>query len=205
MNWKKLHYFSGLVITVFILFHLINHFVSLAGLDQHILLMEALRRVYRFFIIEFLLLAAIGIQIYSGIKLFVKNRKSAKGFFRKIQLYSGLYLAIFFIIHLSAVFAGRWILKLDTNVYFGIAGLNTFPFLLFFIPYYGLAICSFFGHIASIHFIKMRKSVLGLTPRAQSYTILIFGVLFTLITFYGLTDGFRGVEIPTEYYILIGK
>jgi len=96
-------------------------------------------------------------------------------------------------------------LGLDTNFYFGVAGINTFPFSLFFVPYYGLAILSFFAHIASIHAHKMKKNIFGFLPYQQSNVILIFGVIITLVIFYGLTNHFNGVEIPKEFNILIGK
>jgi hypothetical protein len=114
-------------------------------------------------------------------------------------------LAIFFIIHLSAVFGGRIFLQLDTNFYFGVSGVNTFPFNLFFVPYYGLAVLAFFGHIAAIHRKKMRMSILGLSPDKQAVAILIIGVVFSIALFAGLTDYFKGVEIPAAYHVLIGR
>jgi hypothetical protein len=148
---------------------------------------------------------SVFVQIISGIKLFKLSRKTAISNFDKLHIWTGLYLAFFFIIHLSAILGGRLFLHLDTNFYFGVAGLNSFPFILFFIPYYGLAILSFFGHIASIHSKKMKQSVLGLTPNIQSIAILIFGFLLTILIFYGLTNHFKGVAIPKEYEMLIGK
>ena len=162
MRIKSLHYFSGIVIAVFVAFHLLNHAVSVFGAEQHIAVMKLLRVVYRNVFVETLLLATVLVQIITGLWLFSKGRKWASTFFEKLQIWSGLYLAIFFLIHLSAVLGGRWVLHLDTNFYFGVAGLNTFPFNLFFIPYYGLAVVSFFGHIAAIHQRKMRKTILGL-------------------------------------------
>jgi hypothetical protein len=100
---------------------------------------------------------------------------------------------------------GRLILKLDTNFYFGVAGLNTFPFNLFFIPYYGLAIFSFFGHIAAIHRKKMKISILGVSPIYQSKIILITSFLLIILIFYGLTNHFRGMAIPKEYKVLVGS
>ena len=202
---KKLHYFSGLTITIFVGIHLFNHAWSIFGAEKHIELMKILRLFYRNIFVETILLSAVLIQIISGIKLFIVNRKIAVSHFEKLHIWSGMYLALFFVIHLSAVLGGRFILKLDTNFYFGVAGLNTFPFNLFFVPYYGLAIISFFGHIAAIHAKKMQISILGLTAQQQSITILVFGIALTLLIFYGLTNGFKGVEIPKEYGILIGK
>lgn len=155
--------------------------------------------------IEAILLIAVLVQIISGLKLFKTSGKTASTCFEKLHIWTGLYLAIFFIIHLSAVFGGRYFLHLDTNFYFGVAGLNSFPTNLFFIPYYGLAIFSFFGHMASIHSKKMQKQVFSLTPNMQATIILTFGILLTLTIFYGLTDHFHGVKIPKEYNILIGK
>ena len=205
MSIKKLHFFSGLTITIFVGIHLFNHVWSIFGAEAHIELMNIFRLFYRNIFVEIILLSTVLVQIISGIKLFIVNKKIAVSHFEKLHIWSGMYLALFFIIHLSAVLGGRFILKLDTNFYFGVAGLNTFPFNLFFVPYYGLAIISFFGHIAAIHIKKMRISILGLTAQQQSKVILAIGIALTLLIFYGLTNGFRGVEISKEYGILIGK
>lgn len=202
---KKLHYISGVTITVFIGLHLFNHFWSIFGAEKHIEMMNTLRLFYRNIFIESILLLAVFIQIFSGLKLFKINRKIATNNFEKIQIWSGLYLAVFFIIHLTAIFVGRLILKLDTNFYYGVAGLNTFPYNLFFVPYYMLAILSFFGHIAAIHNKKMKQTFFRLSPNKQSIAILTFGIILTVIIFYGLTNHFNGVTIPKEYNVLIGK
>jgi hypothetical protein len=205
MNIKKLHYFSGITISIFVGLHLFNHLFSLFGADAHIDLMNDFRIVYRNLIVETILLFAVLIQVFSGIKLFLKKSKTVLFFFEKLQIWTGLYLAFFLTIHISAVLSGRFILNLDTNFYFGVAGLNTFPLNLFFIPYYGLGIISFFAHISAIHSIKMKNKILGVEPIKQSYIILISGVILTLVILYGLTNGFNGVDIPKEYKIIIGK
>lgn len=205
MNIRKVHYISGLIITIFVGLHLFNHCCSIFGADKHIELMNTLRHFYRNIFVETILLLAVVTQIYSGLNLFRTKRQSAKTFFEKLHVGTGLYLAVFFVIHLSAVLAGRLLLHLDTNFYFGVAGLNNFPTNLFFIPYYALAIISFFGHIAAIHSYKMQANILGLTPNKQSSIILTLGIVLTLIIFYGLTNHFQTVQIPAEYNVLIGK
>jgi len=205
MTTKKIHFISGLTITVFVGLHLFNHTLSIFGSDTHIEIMNTLRLFYRNIFFETVLLIAVLVQIISGLNLFKTNRKIATTQFEKLHIWTGLYLAIFFIIHLTAVLGGRLFLHLDTNFYFGVAGLNSFPFSLFFIPYYGLAILSFFGHIASIHSKKMKQIIFGLSPNKQSIIILIFGLLLTIVIFYGLTNHFNGFIIPSEYNILIGK
>ena len=205
MNTRKMHFISGLTLTIFIGFHLLNHFMSLLGVEAHIAMMDNLRIVYRNPIVETVLLLAAALQIFSGLKLIAKFRTTNTHFFDTLRVWSGLYLAGFLLIHVGAVLTGRFILDLDTNIYFGAAGLNAFPFNLFFIPYYALAILAFFGHIASIHFRKMKNNIFGLSPILQSKLIVLIGFLATLLVLYGLTNGFTGMEIPSEYNILIGK
>ena len=205
MIFKKLHHLSGITISIFVVFHLLNHLYSLFGASSHIEMMSQLRVVYRLMAVEILLLLSVSIQIVSGIQLFLKKRKAVSDFYVKLQVWTGLYLAFFFLIHVSAVLAGRLVLGLDTNFYFGVAGLNTFPLNLFFIPYYGLAIISFFGHLSAVHSKKMKMSILGVGPKKQSHGLLFFSVVLTLLILYGLTNGFTGFEIPDKYGVLIGK
>jgi hypothetical protein len=179
--------------------------MGIFGQEMHIHVMDKLRILYRNRFAESILLASVLVQIVSGFKLFLDTRKRKQKFFAKLQIWSGLYMAIFLIIHVGAVLSGRYILQLDTNFYFGVAGLNTFPILLFFLPYYSLAIMAFFGHIASIHAIKMKKEVMGISVVKQSRLILILGILITTIIIYSLTNGFAGVEIPENYNVLIGQ
>lgn len=190
---------------MFVGLHLFNHVCSIYGADKHIEIMNLFRLFYRNIFIEIILLLVVLVQIISGLKLFKTNRKLAVSNFDKLHIWTGLYLAFFFVIHLTAVLGGRFFLHLDTNFYFGVAGLNTFPMNLFFIPYYGLAIFSFFGHIACIHNKKMKQNIFSLTPNGQSRAILLFGICLTILIFYGLTNHFNGVKIPTEYNVLIGK
>lgn len=196
---RKIHFVSGITLTIFIGLHLANHLASIVGVDRHIEWMNAIRHFYRAPIIEFLLLAAVLMQMYSGIRLFLSKRKTTKIGFEKLHVFSGLYLAVFLVIHVSAVLAGRFILHLDTNFYFGAAGLSSFPVNLFFIPYYSLAILSFFGHIAAIHHCKMKNAMWGVSVNGQSKAILILGALVMLLILYGMTNGFMGATIPEEY------
>jgi hypothetical protein len=167
--------------------------------------MTTLRYFYRNILVESILLLAVAIQIYSGLKLFRLKRQTAKSLFEKLHIWTGLYLAIFFVIHLSAVLAGRLILNLDTNFYFGVAGLNSFPFNLFFIPYYLMAVVSFFGHISAIHNQRMTKTIFGFSPYRQSIILLTIGIGFAVFLICGLTNKFQGYQIPTEYNVIIGK
>ncbi len=201
---KRIHYYSGLTLTIFIGLHLFNHCYSLLGAARHIELMTVLRHFYRNIFVETIIVMAVVTQVVSGLKLFMAGRKTAGSGFEKLQLWTGFYLALFLVIHLGAVFAGRLLLDLDTNFYFGVAGLNSFPANLFFIPYYGLAIIAFFGHIAALHYKKMKRSIAGMTPGIQAKCIMIFAICLSVVILYGLTNSFKGVDIPPAYKVLTG-
>lgn len=205
MKLRTLHYYSGILLAGFILLHLTNHLIAMKGISAHIQFMENIRILYRNIVVESILLMAVMLQIFSGIKLYMQRKKEVDFFFEKLHLLSGLYLAFFLCIHVSAILAGRFILHLDTNFYFGAAGINTFPLMLFFVPYYALAILAVFGHIASIHAAKMRKNIFTLSPINQSQLILGLGFIVCFTIFYALTNHFQGIQLPVEYNVLIGR
>lgn len=189
---KKVHYFSGLFITIFIAFHLLNHAFAIINLEKHLAVMEIFRVVYRNIVVESLLLIAVCLQIYSGVKLVLNARKTAITIFDKLHIYSGLYLAMFLLIHVSAVLSARAIFHLDSNSYFGAAALNHYPKLFFFVPYYFFAILSFFTHIACIHFKKTAS-------KPQTYLVILFGFIIASFLMVALTNHFHGYAIPEEY------
>ena len=203
MMYRKIHFWSGLALAAFIALHLFNHLFSIVSPQSHIDVMESLRLFYRNPFVETILLAAVLSQVISGISLFRLNRKKSAGsIFERVHLWSGLYLAFFLVIHVGAVFSGRLLLHVDTNLYFGAAGLNSFPHLLFFVPYYSLAIVSFFAHLASVHNKKMKRDLFGLQPSTQSIIVVLLGVGLAFLILYGMTNGFKGIEIPTEYKLM---
>ena len=95
MTISKIHYLSGLIITIFIGLHLFNHFCSIFGADKHIEIMNFFRHFYRNIFVETILLLAVLVQIISGLKLFRTNQKIATSQFDKLHIWTGLYLAIF--------------------------------------------------------------------------------------------------------------
>lgn len=199
---RRVHYFSGIFLALFIGLHLVNHMLSIGGVQLHIDFMNALRLVYRNVFVETVLLLVVLLQMVSGLKLYRAQRTTATTFFEKVHLWSGLYMAVFFILHVSAILMGRYLLHLDTNFYFGAAGLNIFPLNLYFVPYYGLAILSFWGHVAAVHVQRARHPLWGLRPEAQGRVLLALGGLWLLLTFWGLTHHFQGFEIPEAYDFL---
>ena len=123
-TYRKLHYSTGIIIAAFVALHLFNHACSVVGAATHIQVMHALRLLYRNPVVEIWLLGAVLVQIITGLRLFRQKRRAVSTIFDKLHIYSGLYLALFLVIHVAAVLAGRLVLKLDTNFYFGVAGVK---------------------------------------------------------------------------------
>lgn len=180
------HYWSGLTLSVFIGFHLFNQLTALMGADAHIAVMQGLRAVYRHPVVETILLAAVVFQITTGLLMIFKQQRSTVA--EKIQVYSGLYLSFFLLVHVGAVLYGRS-LGLNTNFYFAAAGLNVYPATFFFIPYYLLAVCAVSLHVAAIHY---RKT--GSLP--WSCAISLAGLLAATLIISGFTNGFRWRPMP---------
>ena len=70
---KSLHYISGITLSVFIAFHLLNHLFALDGPDKHIQIMDQFRRVYRHPVVETLLMLVVLFQIVTEIRLINKR------------------------------------------------------------------------------------------------------------------------------------
>ncbi|RAK69445.1 hypothetical protein DLM85_00835 [Hymenobacter edaphi] len=190
---------------MFIFAHLINHLAVLAGVPAHRALMTALRTVYRQPLVEAVLLLAVLGQVGTGLWQAGQLRRRPLPAAARVQLWTGLYLAFFLLVHTGAVLAGRGYFGLDTNVYYAAAGLNTWPFPLFFGPYYLLAVAAVFGHLAAVH---VRKGAAVFGERAahrQAWALGGLGVALGLLILYGMTDGLRGLPIPPAYLRTLGR
>ena len=178
---KLIHYYTGLTLAVFIGFHLLNHLLILRSEALHIRFMNSARKIYRNRFVESLILLAVLLQVISGITLVILKWNKVENYFDRIQIASGLYLSFFLLNHVIAVLRGRYILKMDTNLYYGAGVMNMWPRKLFFIPYYSFAILSFFFHVACVHRIKMEKYASLPVATKQAFIIMGIGMLVTFL------------------------
>ncbi len=169
---RNLHRLSAIFIATFLCVHITNHLSGLAGVEAHIAFMGIARSVYRIYLIEFALLSAIGFQIASGITLVIRGWKQRRGFVSWLQAFSGLYLALFLLIHVGAIIYGRAILGLDTNFRYAAAGFHVPPWQWFFAPYYFLAVASLFTHVGCAVYWKLASS----WPIARRNALLILTI-----------------------------
>lgn len=144
---KVWHRTGAAILGLFILLHLGNHLLLFVSFDAHQLAMHCLRAVYRWPLLEAVLLLAVCIQLCSGALLAWRTRRGSMPALRW-QRWSGLALLAFLLIHVSAVLLGR-ASGLDTDINFAAAGLHHHPSWLFFAPYYTLAVVAIFLHLGA--------------------------------------------------------
>jgi succinate dehydrogenase/fumarate reductase cytochrome b subunit len=185
---RRLHRAAGAVLAVFLVAHVANHLAALAGLDAHISFMDAARRVYRQPVVEAVLLLCVVLQAASGLRMLWTGRQRRRGVLPWLQAGSGACVALFLAIHVVAVLAGR-MSGLDTNFYFAAAGLHVWPFVLFFVPYYFLAVAALFVHLGCA--LRRGRAVVALCAA-------VGGVAAALIVA-ALMGGIVPVDIPRVY------
>src|SRR4051812_19335610 len=114
MKLRKLHRLSAGVIATYALVHIANHLVALNGVASHIAFMKVARSVYRAGAVEWILLAAVAVQVATGLATVLRGWRERRGWVPWLQAGSGAYLAFFLLNHVGAVLYGRS-LGLDTN------------------------------------------------------------------------------------------
>jgi hypothetical protein len=95
------------IIILFIAPHIGNHLTGFRNGATHIAIMKAVRQLYRSEIVEPVLLTLIGFQILSGVALVRGRMRQRSDFFGTLQTMTGVYVGIYFLAHMTAVFSAR--------------------------------------------------------------------------------------------------
>ena len=149
MSLPRLHRLSAALLAAFIVAHILNHLVLLFGIEANRAMMEILRRVYRHPLVEPVLYVLFLSQIGLGLTMAFRGGAPTQTWPR-IQVVSGVILALFLIIHLAAPLSARHFYPgMDTNVFWAASVVSRPPFMWFFVPYYWLGVTALFGHVAA--------------------------------------------------------
>jgi len=198
MSLRVFHRGTAVVIAGFVIVHLANHLLSLYSIAAHIAFMKVARTVYRHPVIEFVLLVSVIFQGGSGLWMVVRGWSVRQGAVAWLQATSGGYLAVFLLIHVSAIMLGRFALHLDTNFYFAAAGFHVPPFQLFFIPYYLLAVVALFTHVGCACY----WSLGGRSPRLRRVALsvmVVTGCIAGVAIDLSLAGKLQPVTVPDRY------
>jgi hypothetical protein len=105
---------ASLILVLFIAPHLTNHMTGLLSGAAHIEFMKDARLLYRAPAFEPLLLSLVAFQVASGALLVRRRLRTASDIFGSLQTMTGVYVGIYFLAHLIAVFGARYS-GTDTN------------------------------------------------------------------------------------------
>ena len=182
----------------FLAAHLVNHLALVFGQATHIQLMDQLRVLYRFPILEALLIWVIARQVWAGIKQMRRfGPLKSKGRYR-VLVWSSLNLIFFLIIYLSAVAGGRWVLGLDTNIFFGGAGINVWPYALIFHTYYFLAAFCVLAHLGTVIWLRQRAAAPIFADQFYKGSLAL-GLIVAVLINLSLSGVLSDIVIPEAY------
>lgn len=151
---NKAHRITALILSLFLAQHLGAHLLAAFGPELHIGLLNAARALYRLWVVEAALIAALLAQVVMGLMLLWRRwRRGVTGFWGWAQVISGAYLAFFILNHTGAALTARWFTGLDTNFYWAASTLALPPLSYAFAIYYTAAVTALGAHIgAALYF-----------------------------------------------------
>jgi hypothetical protein len=98
---------ASAILLLFVGPHIANHLTGFWNGPVHIEVMNAVRLVYRDDFVQPMLLTLIGFQILTGTVLIRRRMRMPNDFLGTIQTMSGVYVGVYFLAHMTAVFAAR--------------------------------------------------------------------------------------------------
>jgi hypothetical protein len=199
-RWIRItHRTSAAVLAAFLAVHLLNHVAGLWGVGTHIAFMEKARLVYRSPALEPLLLAAVLVQIVTGIEQVRAGWGTRRGFWQRLQAISGLYLAFFLANHTFWVLVARVGYGLDSNFYLAATFLTIQPLPILFAPYYALGVFALFAHLACAAHFRIHGRVGDRVARmAIGSGAVIAGVNVAVFM-----SAFHDIHLPPAYRALV--
>ncbi|MGQ9425098.1 hypothetical protein ACXYTJ_06865 [Gilvimarinus sp. F26214L] len=199
-----IHRGLAVAILLFVVAHIFNHLVGLAGVEAHSEFMDSARAVYRNPVVEPVLLIAVFCQVLLGLYFVYRSWGDRAGFFQKAQVASGCYLALFLLARVGATLSARNVFDLDTNFFFAAAGMHTGAWAYFFVPYYFLVVSIFVHVAAAVHWALTRESD-SVAANRTGYVIMGMGAVVAITIVATLGGLFYEVVIPPEYGVMFNQ
>jgi hypothetical protein len=196
-RWRVVHGMTAGVLSLYVLFHLINHLFGLiGGPDAHAAVMKIGRVVYRSGVGEPLLVAAMLFQVGTGLYLAWRWSAAAQDFQRTYQVASGAYLSLFILGHMNSVFIyARSFLGIPTDWNFAIGaptGLIYDAWNIRLLPHYALGVFFVLSHLATgLRVVLITHGV----DRRHADRLWAAGVAMSIIVSTAIICGMCGIRI----------
>jgi hypothetical protein len=182
-GFRHVHASSAIVLGVFAMAHVFNHSLAIVSLGTHTAVLHVLRLVYRQRIGQIVLVTAVVVQVCTGLAMVWKYALRRASPLRNLQLVSGLYLAVFLVSHLIAVFTIRqhgmdsdfaWASHAPAGL---LGGISTVSLL----PRYSLAVLAVFVHLACQARWNLGRVMSEAAARRASYSVMAAGGVASVV------------------------
>jgi hypothetical protein len=182
-KFRHIHAYSAIVLASFALAHVFNHSLAIVSLGIHTAVLHVFRLVYRQNVGQTILIAAVAVQVCTGLTMVWKYYLRRATSLRNLQLVSGVYLAVFLVTHLITVFTTRQS-GIDTDFVWAshapaglLAGSSSVPLL----PRYSLAVLAVFVHLACQAHWNLSRVISEPAARKTSYSVMALGGAATVV------------------------
>jgi len=186
------HGIAGVIVLLFVAFHLFNHLFGLFGPETHLAVMEVGRAVYRSPFVEPILVLALLFQVASGVWLAWNWSAHGADKYRIVQIGSGVFLAVFILGHLNAVFIfARTVLGIETGWEFASGdpvGMIHDPWGIRLLPHYAIGVMFVIVHLFSgLRVVMLGHGVSRSLANRCWWGGVVIGSLVSLLIMLGIT------------------
>jgi hypothetical protein len=179
------------ILLLFVGPHIVNHVAGFWNGPIHIAMMNAVRRVYRDDIVQPMLLALVGFQILSGTALVRRRMKMPSDFFATVQTMSGVYVGVYFLAHMTAVFAARyagtdtnwtWLTRPNNSMLVSLSNLRL-------IAHYWVGPVAIVAHVAcGLRMVLLQHDISPGTVNRLALALIIAGVVISSVILLALLN-----------------
>lgn len=168
------------ILLLFVGPHIGNHLAGFWSGQLHIAIMNVVRRVYRDDIVQPMLLALIGFQILSGTILVRRRMRMPSDIFGTVQAMCGAYIGVYFLAHMTAVFAARhaeidtnwaWLTRPNDSLLASLSKLRL-------IAHYGVGPIAIVAHVAcGLRWVLLQHNISMATANRIAWALITVGVV----------------------------
>jgi succinate dehydrogenase/fumarate reductase cytochrome b subunit len=182
------HGVVALPVIMFTIAHLFNHVLGIVSGELHIVVMDAMRQVYRMPAVEIALMVCVAFQVVAGLWLTRAKLRRVAALADTLQIAAGVYLTCFFASHLTATFRARLLRNVDTNwTWLTGANLLTDAWSARLTPYYFLAVVAVGVHVAyGLRYVMLGHGAAERVADRVSYGLMAVAVAASAIIMTGL-------------------
>jgi hypothetical protein len=182
-KFRHIHASSAIMLATFAVAHVFNHSLAIISLETNRAVLNVLRLAYRQNVAQAILIAAVAVQVFTGLTMVWKYYLRRATPLRNLQLISGMYLAVFLVSHLVTVFTTRRS-GIDTDFVWAshapgglLASLSSVSLL----PRYSLAVLAVFAHLACQARWNLSRLISESAARTVSFSVMALGAATTFV------------------------